>query len=64
MVKIKDFTLASKNLGGTGPPPPCPTHLPPMYVAVGATRTACKPFAVPTIAKHFTLTGAHCSTVN
>ena len=29
MVKIKDFTLASKNLGG-GHVPPCPTHLPPM----------------------------------
>ena len=32
MVKIKDFTLASKNRGG-GTGPPCPTHLPPMAVA-------------------------------
>ena len=29
MEKIKDFTLASKNLGGTCPSP-VPTHLPPM----------------------------------
>ena len=28
-VKIKDFTLASKNLGGGARAPPCPTHLPP-----------------------------------
>ena len=28
MVKIKDFTLASKNLGGRASP--CPTVLPPM----------------------------------
>ena len=27
MVKIKDFTLASKNLGGGGMCPLCPTHL-------------------------------------
>ena len=31
MIKIKDFTLASKNLGGGGKvKPPCSTHLPPM----------------------------------
>ena len=31
MVKIKDFTLASQNLGGGHvPPPPCPTHRAPM----------------------------------
>ena len=32
MVKIKDFTLASKNRGGARapPPPPCPMELPPM----------------------------------
>ena len=36
MVKIKDFTLASKNLGG-GTCPPCPTHLPPCN-----TLVACK----------------------
>ena len=35
MVKIKDFTFASKNLGGGGTCSPCPTHLPPMN---------CKPF--------------------
>ena len=29
MVKIKDFTLASKNLGG-GHVPPVPTRFPPM----------------------------------
>ena len=33
MVKIKDFTLASKNLGGgTRAPPPCPTELQPMTI--------------------------------
>ena len=31
MVKIKDFTLASKNLG-RGHVPPCPTELPPMTI--------------------------------
>ena len=30
MVKRKDFTLTSKNLGGGGHVPPCPTVLPPM----------------------------------
>ena len=32
MVKIKDFTLASKNLGGGGTCPPYPTELPPMTI--------------------------------
>ena len=30
MVKIKDFTLASQNLEGHVPPPPCATHRAPM----------------------------------
>ena len=30
MVKIKAFTIGSKNLGARAPPPPCPTQLPPM----------------------------------
>ena len=30
MVKIKDFTLASQNLGGDTCPP-CPTHRAPMH---------------------------------
>ena len=30
MIKIKDFTFASKNLGGGVDVPPCPTQLPPM----------------------------------
>ena len=38
MVKIKDFTLASKN-GGEGTCPPFPTHLPPM-----STRTINKKY--------------------
>ena len=32
MMKIKDFTLASKNGGGSRAPPPCPTQLPPMIM--------------------------------
>ena len=31
MVKIKDFTIGSKTLGGARAPP-CPTQLPPMCV--------------------------------
>ena len=35
MVKIKDFPLASKNLGGTGPPPPrALQQSPPMTVSI------------------------------
>ena len=34
-------------------------------VAVGASRrTACELIALPTIAKHYTNTGAHCNTLN
>ena len=36
MVKIKDFTLASQNLGGGAFDPPCPTHRAPM---VGGHRS-------------------------
>ena len=32
MVKIKDFTLASKKSGRGARSLPCPTHLPPMIV--------------------------------
>ena len=37
MVKIKDFTIGSKNLGGHVPPPPCPTQLPPMVTSIKLT---------------------------
>ena len=38
MVKIKDFTLASKNMGGGDTCPLCPTDLPPMLSLLKVER--------------------------